>query len=161
MLDHGGPGGGKPRWITYVAVVVAVVLGAMTAVAVAQQGTGSQSETTTQTTPGTPTIPEGFSEEDCTFDQQPDGSTVVRCQSQEESTTRETGTSEQQAEEQAAGEASTTEQVETEVVPVGGTGAGAGGTAADDGSALPVLIGIGGLVMALTAAVLMRRRRLG
>jgi hypothetical protein len=63
------------------------------------------------------------------------------------------------AEAQVTAESTTTQELTTEVVPVGGTAAGAGGTAEDGRSVVPILLGIAGLGMALTAAGLARRRR--
>src|SRR3954452_17288771 len=59
----------------------------------------------------------------------------------------------------AQAEVTTTQVETTEVVPVGGTAAGDGGTAEDGRSIVPILLGIAGLGMALTAAGLARRRR--
>jgi hypothetical protein len=150
-----------PRRIMGVVIAVALALGAMAAVALGQTGTtptGTETtptETTQTTTPAEPTIPEGFSEEDCDITEQPDGSTQVTCQRQDSETeTSETSTA-------AGTEETDTTDTEITVVPVGGTGAGAGGTAEEDGSAMPILIGIGGLLMAFGAAVLARRRRFG
>jgi hypothetical protein len=163
MFDDETSRGRKPRWITGLVVAAALALGAMTAVALGQtETTPADTETTTtettttDTTPAEPTIPEGFNEEDCEITEQPDGSTQVTCQREESQTeTSETST--------AAGTAETaTDETTTEViVPVGGTGAGLGGTDGEDGSAMPVLIGIGGLLMAFAAAAVARRRHFG
>ena len=59
----------------------------------------------------------------------------------------------------AQAEVTTTQVETTEVVPVGGTAAGDGGTAPDGRSVVPILLGIAGLGMALVAAGLARRRR--
>lgn len=157
MFDDEKSRARRPRWITSLVLAVALALGAMTAVALGQTDTTptDTQTTTTETTPAEPTIPEGFDEEDCETTTQPDGSTQVTCQREESQTeTSETST--------AAGTAETdTVETEVTVVPVGGTGAGAGGTGGDDGSAMPILIGIGGLLMAFAAATLARRRRFG
>jgi hypothetical protein len=158
MFDDETSRARRPRWIIGLVVAAALALGAMTAVALGQTDTTptDTQTTTTETTPGEPTIPEGFDEEDCEITEQPDGSTQVTCQREESQTeTSETST--------AAGTAETaTDETTTEVVvPVGGTGAGLGGTDGDDGSAMPILIGIGGLLMAFAAAALARRRHFG
>jgi cytoskeletal protein RodZ len=159
MFDDETSRARRPRLITSLVVAAALALGGMSAVALGQTDTTpTDTETTTTettTTPAAPTIPEGFDEEDCEITEQPDGSSQVTCQ-REESSTETTETS------SAAGTAETdTAETEVTVVPVGGTGAGAGGTAGEDGSAMPILIGIGGLLMAFAAAALARRRRFG
>jgi hypothetical protein len=142
----------RSRWVAYVAALVAGVLVAMSAVAFAQDGTTTDTttDTTEETTPpaAEPEIPEGFSRDDCEFTEQPDGSTSVTCTREEQTTTSESDTVE--------GDATVT----TEVRPIGGTAAGAGGTATEDESRLPFVLGGVGLALALTAAVLARRRRL-
>jgi cytoskeletal protein RodZ len=163
MFDDETSRARRPRWIIGLVVAAALALGAMTAVALGQtETTPTETETTTtETSPAEePTIPEGFDEEDCEITEQPDGSTQVTCQREESQSESQTETSETST---AAGTAETaTDETTTEVVvPVGGTGAGLGGTDGDDGSAMPILIGIGGLLMAFGAAALARRRHFG
>lgn len=161
MQDHRSSSPLRSRWIAYVSAVAAMALGAMTAVALAQQETTPTTPTTT-TEQQQPEIPEGFSEEDCDFTEQPDGTTVVTCSREERSsrTERESRSESGEASAEVRGEASAEETVAEDIVPVGGTGAGAGGTASGEDATLPFAIGIGGLLLALTAAALVRRRRL-
>src|SRR5437773_2176469 len=66
-----------------------------------------------------------------------------------------TATAEVTTSQTITGEVATTQ----EVVPAGGTAAGAGGTAQDGPSLLPILLGVAGLGMLLVAAGFARRRR--
>jgi LPXTG-motif cell wall-anchored protein len=164
MLDEHRPRVRRSGWTIFVVALTAAALGVIAAVAIAQETTPTQTQTTTtQTTPAEqPTVPEGFTEDECDRQTQPDGSQTITCQREQATQRAETRerTAEARAEEQAALEATVTGETDTvEVIPVGGTGAGAGGTAGEDGSILPFLIGFAGLAMAGTAAVLARRRR--
>jgi LPXTG-motif cell wall-anchored protein len=149
---------------TQLAAVLSVLLLAigalaMAGVATAQDGTTTDETTTDQTTDETntddettteedfdeseqPEIPPGFTEDECDFTEREDGTTVVTCRHEREATF----------------EAETARR-EVAVEPVGGTAAGAGGLAGEDGPVVPILIGLGGLALAGTAAVLARRRR--
>jgi LPXTG-motif cell wall-anchored protein len=147
----------RGTYLVGVMLILLLAIGAlaMAGVATAQDGTTTDETTTDETTTddGTtteedfdeseqPEIPPGFTEDECDFTEREDGTTVVTCRHEREATF----------------EAETARR-EVAVEPVGGTAAGAGGLAGEDGPVVPILIGLGGLALAGTAAVLARRRR--
>ncbi len=123
------------RWAAYLAMLVAALMLAVSAVAVAQTTTDETTtdETTTETETETET------------------ETDVDVETETEFTT-ETEFFDEDFDETIITTGETT-------FPVGGTGAGAGGTATRDSSTLPFVLGAAGLALAITAGTLLIRRR--